>query len=586
MADKNEKASHLRLIGLIAYAAATALGFFYGTAYYGYFGISLLDYASPIDLLFIGLANLKYLWAALIGPFLFLCSLLFGSVSVIPLLMLLVALAVALSWVVLSVCVSFVVALTFAIALVQAIALRAYWLWAALATIRATRLGKRDPSPPNTDQGVPKTIDRPVRLPTAYRQQTQHAPAWKAINPQTFLDFTNASLLASFPRVTRWGKDLQTDILEIIPKTLKGIKKAYWSFERVFGVVRSERRTRFKPWAAIEWLHKLVLIVLAISFLMYLIFATSQLGIIDAEDVRRKAQTSKGCTNPADCGSIGLWEAAITLLPLPGGLPLGSVAPEGSKVFVIPTGNVASLDFSDCLAKDTANGSAEDEERNRLGRVNFRQDAGGDSRYGIPECLLRLGGIGSWQFLAQIPGSYGRKEHKYKPERIQPRAPDVPSVVVVFDGRSGAVSTPTCDLQLAALVGPFPTGSGKLAGEGDSSKSNRSTDETGEDLLCKVPGDQEDRRVEPVGINAASDLIGSSSEMIVLVGRADIRPIHNDDFKSNMELATKRVNWVSEEIESLNRSLGVLSIPGGSADSEPHDNPCSRVVEIYTCPAD
>lgn len=586
MADKNDEGWRVRRIALVAYAAATVLGFFYGTAYYGYFGIDLLDYASPIDLLFIGLANLKYLWAALVGPFLFLCSLLFGSAAFVSFLLLVVALAVAVSWVVLSVCVSFVVALTFAIALVQATALRAYWLWAALATIRATRLGKRDPSPSDTDQGVPKPIDRPVRLPTAYQQQTRRAPAWKAINPQTFLDFTNNSLVASFRRVTRWGKDLQTDILEIVPKTLRGIKKAYWSFDRVFGVVRSERRIRFKPWAAVEWLHKLVLIVLALLFLVYLLFATSQLGIIDAEDVRRKAQDSKDCTNVANCRSIGLWEAAKTLLPLPGGLPLGSVAPEGSKVFVIPTGNVASLDFSDCLAKGPANGSTEDEERNKLGRVNFRQDAGNDSRYGTPECLLRLGGIGSWQFLAQIPGSYARKEHEYKPERIQPREPYIPSVVIVFDGRSGAVSTPACDLQLAALVGPFPTGSGKLAGEDDLSKSITSTDETGEDLLCKVPGDQEDRRVKPVGISAASDLIGSSSEMIVLVGRADIRPIHNDDFKSNMELATKRVNWVSEEIASLNRSLGVLSIPGGSADLEPHDDPCSRVVEIYTCPAD
>lgn len=606
MADKNEKGWRLRRIALIAYAVTTALGFFYGNAYYDYFGIDLLDYASPIDLLFIGLANPQIVFAALAAPLLFLSLWTIGFVMTVVLTISGVALVMTPGWMVFAICVFAAGILAFPVAIVRGTALRAYWLKAAFAAVRTAKRKNADQSKSDARQGEgPQTMDEPLRLPAAYQQQKQHVPAWKAIDPQTYLNFAHGPLLASLEPVTQWGIDLLSEVLKIVPRTLRGIRAAYCFFEdkdELTDVQRSEYRIRFKSWTAIEWPHKLVLIALVLLFLAYLLFAASRLGAIDAQEIYSKVLTPESCLkdatkcdpaenrseDPAESMSIGFWDVAKVMLPLSS----RPVAPNSLKAFVIPTGNVASLDFSECLAKgdadSDANGPAKNDERRQLGRVNFRQDAGGDSRHGTPECLLRLGGIGSWQFLADIPGSYERKGHK--PERVQLRDPYGPPFVVVFDEQSGTVSTPACDLRLATLVGPFPTGKEKLEEEDDSSKSTESTDETNEVGLCGVPGSRDGRKIKPVGINAAKKgLIGSSTEIVVLVGRADIRPIHNDDFKSNMELATKRVNWVKQELKSLNdgrRSLSVLSIPGGPADSKPHNDPCSRVVEIYTCPAD
>ena len=109
-------------------------------------------------------------------------------------------------------------------------------------------------------------------------------------------------------------------------------------------------------------------------------------------------------------------------------------------------------------------------------------------------------------------------------------------------------------------------------------ESNGGSDE--ETYECPVAGGQrkELERINSSGQNGTparqERIVQNPSEMVVLVGRADVRPINNSDFESNMKLATERAEWVSQ---ALNRPNGIriLNITGGPA-----------VVDVYMCSAD
>ena len=42
----------------VVYGLATMVGFFYASAYFGHFGINILNFIAPIDLLFISLEHI------------------------------------------------------------------------------------------------------------------------------------------------------------------------------------------------------------------------------------------------------------------------------------------------------------------------------------------------------------------------------------------------------------------------------------------------------------------------------------------------------------------------------------------------
>lgn len=130
MSDKNEESKgtgdwHLKQIALVAYAVATAVGMFYGNAYYNHFGIVLLDYASPIDLLFIALANLKA-FVALAIPFAFLCLSIMLLWALFAFFLLLVVVVAVVGCAAFLTCVAIVGALVIAVAIVRVTALRVY----------------------------------------------------------------------------------------------------------------------------------------------------------------------------------------------------------------------------------------------------------------------------------------------------------------------------------------------------------------------------------------------------------------------------------------------------------------------------
>ena len=697
MSDKDKCSKgdwRLKQIALVAYAVATAVGMFYGSAYYDHFGITLLDYASPIDLLFIALANLKEVTlAALIVPLLFLCMVAVFLLGLFVFSLLVVAVPVVLGWLALSICALVVGSLAFAVAVVHVVALRAHWLRTALAAIRTDRQERAKRTRADADQeDVPKVAEEPLRLAAAYRQASQDVPAWKAIDPQTYIGIAHDPILASIDPVTKWGKKYFRAIWDRRRDVSEKIRDAYLSFDA--NEESGERRCRFKSWQSIDLGPRSVFVALILTLLGYLLYAASQFGTFYAEKLMSEAQ-EKG--NGAESWSDFM---DVVLAPLP--LVQPQVQPQEQPqvddsedfvrlpraVFVVPTENLASLDFSDCPGQT-------DRKRRLFSRANFRQDAGGDSWHGTPECLLRLGGVGRWQFLADIKKSTGRKHRvtahthpagprdpvilivnnsdesipspepqpetpaqtpletppqtppqtppetpaqtppetppqtppqtppetpaqtppetpaqtppetppqtppQTPPETPAQTPPETPAqtppetppqtppqedrpFVVIFDGRTGKVSTPECNFELVALIGPFPTGRAVL-------ESNGGSDE--ETYECPVAGGQrkELERINSSGQNGTpawqERIVQNPSEMVVLVGRADVRPINNSDFESNMKLATERAEWVRQALDRPN-GIRILNITGGPADLAPDDNPCSRVVDVYMCSAD
>lgn len=347
MSDKNEESKgtgdwHLKRIALVAYAVATAVGMFYGQAYYDHFGIALLDYASPIDLLFIALADLEAIVvAALAVPITFLCLPIVLLLAPFVLEMLFVVIVVVLGCVVLPTCVIFLGTLAFTVAFVRVAALRAYWVLAALAAVIADRRERAKRVRAAADQGaVPKAAERPLRLTVAYKKASQHVPDWKIIDPQTYVRFARNPLLESLGRIMQWGKTRLLSIRSRVRRIFVGIRSAYSSFE---AKKESEKgRRRFKSWQTIDLGPRFMLVFLVLTLLVYALFATSRLGTFYAEKLLSEAHGTKSL--------IGFWDVMLESQSKLHNARNAALLPKA--VFVIPTENLASLDFFELPKED------------------------------------------------------------------------------------------------------------------------------------------------------------------------------------------------------------------------------------------
>ena len=282
-------------------------------------------------------------------------------------------------------------------------------------------------------------------------------------------------------------------------------------------------------------------------------------------------------SRPNDPTSEEIWSIfARAICPI---VPLISCDREARPVtiYAVPTANLASLELNECKKEGVDN--------LKYARANLRQDVSDGAYRATSDCLVYLGATGSMQFLADFRNSDGRllNEHRsgqrnnpvvivVSGDSGQPSAPvkplDAHPFAVVFDARSGAVSAQGCDLDLVAVVGPFQTG----------------TTEMQEPKECLVPEPERGRRIETVVDIASKDL--GNYGTLVLVGRADVRPINNQKYGSNMALARARVKEVADALDDHHPSVHVLSISAGPVDSPQGADACSRVVEIYGCPAD
>lgn len=270
---------------------------------------------------------------------------------------------------------------------------------------------------------------------------------------------------------------------------------------------------------------------------------------------------------------VTVWRTICPLVPLTNcGATHGSGRPV--QIFAIPTANVASLVLERCREEGVG--------ELQYARAILRQDVGDAASRAMSDCLVYLGATGSMQFLADFQDVVGaRSEGASGDQEDEPvvividnggghltQSAEVHPVAIVFDARDGAVSAHECNLKLVTIVGPFRTGLAVI-------------DDKGEDIeSCPVPGRAE--TAELVDIGALRDLDTSAFGTLVLVGRADVRPINNEQFDSNMDLVQRRVEAVAEPLR-VQGSLSILSIPGGPMDSSEDGNACSRIVEIYGC---
>ena len=529
MADKQKKGLKWKTVSLLAYLFATAVGYLYAMGYYGDFGIDILNYVEPIDFLLISLDNVDemLMFSGLIVPFVLplIILILAGGIS-FGLIVALASLATIPS-IVLTLYGGGLLVLAVIAAVARRVADKIKWVG---QTLRAT-FGRQQGT-----EGPPTFAEKIRRLGATYNEIAKAHPS----EPTKEIHYLTSAknVIPKVQKIWNW-----------IPKILQPIRDRVLDWMR--GFFESESSWRPKGWTSMGRLRQLVVVVI----LAYIGTAAYVNGEINAQTVRLRAESaaSSGQSPPKEPNGWSIHLARSVICPI---VPLVSCDPEARPVttYAVPTANLASLELNECKRESVDN--------LKYARANLRQDVSDGAHRATSDCHVYLGATAGMQFLADF--------HDLTDEpTVPPVEPaGVHSFAVVFDARNGAVSTDVCDLKLAAVVGPFETGGVKV----DRRK-------VGEQ--CSIVGHG---KMETMSMESAGTRLGSlTSGALVLVGRADIRPINNVNFKSNMELVQRRVEWVQKSLK--HRGLSVLSIAGGPMDSSKGDDPCSRIVEIYGCPA-
>lgn len=562
MANKQKKRFKWRTFSFLAYLFATAVGYLYATGYYGHFGIDILNYVEPIDFLLISLDNVNEVLAfsGLIVPFVLpsIILVLVGAV-LLALIIVFASLAAYLS-LVLTLCSSSLLTLAAIVALVRPVADRTKWAQKTLqATFGRQSRGGRTQVDAQGSEGR-RVADRADfrrkirRLVATYKDVAKAHPS----KPAKESDYLNGAkeVTLEVPRVWSW-----------IPQMLHPIRDRTRGW--MGGFFESESSWRPKGWTSLGRLRQLVIV----GLLAYIGGAAYVNGKVNAQIIRSLSSTEAIDTPKADrTWTIPPWTAICPVIPW------SDCDQEDRPVttYAVPTANLAALELNECKEQDV--------EGLRYARANLRQDVSGGIHGAASDCHVYLGATGSMQFLADFtstddePNGDRRISERSEPVVViiseDESHPATPLKVddrsaVVFDARSGVLSTRMCELELVALVGPFVTGSADIERD------------VGVQWCDRAPGQSP---TELMSVEAAvMKLEASTLDMLVLVGRADIRPINNSKFDSNSELIDDRLAAVSSELE-VDKRLGVLSVPGGPMNWIRADDPCSRVVEIYGCP--
>lgn len=610
MADKQKSIFKWKTFSLVAYLFATTVGYLYATGYYGDFGIDILNYVEPIDFLLISLDNVQDVltFSGLIVPF------------ILPSIILILAGVIAFGLIV--ILASLAVYLSLALILCSG----ALFVLATLATIAAVvshiadqskRMGKALRAAFGRQQGTeeerPSTFGEKVRrLVITYNKEMAEARPSKPSAKEN--DYYNdvKEVTLGIPRVWSW-----------IPQVLRPIRDRILRWMR--GFFESKSSWRPKGWTSLGRLRQLVVV----AAFAYIGAAAYVHGKVVAQKIRLDAESaaSAGQSNTAPNGTSNAEDraavddqqpsarlvdgadvesgAATTSDQVAGSVEVASRvnAPTGVEktwsifaraicpivpliscdagarpvaTYAVPTANLATLELNECK---------ENVDSLKFARANLRQDANDAAHRGASDCHVYLGATGSMQFLADFDGVDDKRsptEHQSDSQRSAPvvvvagggawppppvEPLDIQTFTVVFHAENGAVSAPACNLELVAVVGPFQTGKTEVE------KIAK---------VCDVPG--RSGGIETVSEGNAIEGLGDYGTL-VLVGRADVRPINNRDFESNMALAEARVDKVAASLDGDHRSLRVLNIPAGPVDAPQGAHACSRVVEIYGCPA-
>lgn len=539
----------------IAYPALTLLGFIYAYWYYKHFGISFLNHATPFDLLLVAFAN-----ANKIGIILSLAFCLALVVVLIFLVVLLCVWAIVLTIAILIVILSFVDVLR-----------------ATVVVLRRSILA--------VGAAIVSPFVALARWSVIARSKgTKAAASWwreNADNSDTVMRHLR-SLWYLWGRAWQSVKDAKTKL-----------SNASTNFRKTTNSVFKQAMSVLKHGWVFLWNKKAIVFLVSLSAAAVLISVRA--GQLDSECVSQKDDS---CTFGLgvqeyfrDLYRYGKRSVSLIDIRAKRELPSGNVV-------IVSTSNIAALEY---LPKQ------QEAAGRKHVRVTIRQNAVTGSE-DFPICLTDLGATESAQFLFDFDDDGQRfaddercqatsvmrnganapvvvvVSKDVEPGMPPPAPPPLyPPTVVVVDGTADPANVtvnwlPSCEMTLAAWVGPFAVGENHLAEKDAEGRKKR-------DCFPEVPSFQVEDGLGKLKEWLQRKESNESKEVrrLILVGRADREPIDNEQYPSNFALAQSRADWVRRTLlEARAKKPHVLSIPGGPATPEVVDR-CDRVVEVHMC---
>lgn len=322
MADQNGRRFEWKFTRLspLVYGFATIAGYFYAKSYYGSFGIDILNYVTPIDLLLISIEQIED-----VAPFIFLVvpALLVWIIFGLPTLLLLMYVAlVFLLLAPFSIVLAVAAVLGVVIAAVRILAPRLYWLWKAIwATLsdRFQRIGKRikqivhqhtKPQGSAMDEGgSPIHVDddaeagqKPVVFAAAYQEAMAQSHASKSFQEDRYFSAAKdkwETVEDEWKEAWKWHQkrldklfDKRKDGAPNVQRDSDSIVRALGRLWQHFKQLRSKL---VRPW---------VVFVFWVLFPIYVVGAASLSGRYDAEKIHELAERDEQQTSnvPEDDG--------------------------------------------------------------------------------------------------------------------------------------------------------------------------------------------------------------------------------------------------------------------------------------------
>lgn len=425
-------------IALLGYGFATTIGFIHAQAYYGAFGIDILNYVDPIDLLFISLEHID----KVLGTTFFIIPavLLWVAIGLPISLIVGLALFAIFTSVVSSVLLLFSALIPLGVGAVintgRALFNRFEWSKNALgATWRdwRDRAQRAKVSKNQEDPSAEESAVRPLRFSVAYRDARESSGPLKPIEMLHYVKRAK-KVIGIIPNVLRWFSKVWHDVRE---------KRAPRWREQYF----EQSSWHPKPFRVLAPAPRLFLIALLGLLLAHVGLAAWRIGEVEAakslpsfvagEDTdealgeNEDRSTDSDEDGPSENSAwqttlqwiykFNSWKATIPwFLRSEPGRAICPVVPkvhctslrQPKAVYVIPTANVASLDFPSVF------------------RVSIRH-GGREYERG---CLAYLGATGSMQFFTDLPYSQAAGDDGCGDE-LESASP----VVVVFSGQGSDV---------------------------------------------------------------------------------------------------------------------------------------------------
>ena len=535
MLGKIAKATQRILV--ISYPAATALGLIYAYSYYDVFDIEVLNFSTPLDLLLVALANAEkvaiiLVLAAVMSLLLFLVI---AALAQIVQLLIVTKTAISIFFIVAGVLLKAIIpALWFVLLiLVAALAPMVFvLLFVSVVGIFALAvvLGKL----------------RQLVSALGSGERVKHGDFWKAYDvaktAHPLMRFGHYRAVLGYPfgfLPTAWSKTkaVASDFYKVLPNAYSKLKKR---FQKARDLIR-------KLWGWVFRNCKPIFLIMLGAISLYVAWGS---GIADAERM---------IENNSACGICDL-SYHKTMLSWPFRERDDSQGQPKFKAFVIPTLNMASLEFLPACGRPKNDGSGANSKplARKYVRIAIRQDARAAGPTNLPSCLVHVGATDSAQFLLGI-GDKG------------PSLPD-DATPLPDDAKS-------CDL--VARVGPFASGLDSMPGGPWI-----------DDACRNKPGQQKPcDRTKLTNIDGLLDKIQAQMKRglvpvrMFLIGRADSQPINDICFRSNSGLAQSRADWVWEQLQGEEWAVGVHSVQLSAGPHTAGDPPDAfdRSVEVHVC---